>query len=961
MNINFTPGQRITNRDEDFIINDAVENNGKWILKVEGISELVKSKRYIFDTNIDTDIRVLDPKKTLLVADVDYGYRKTKLFVENQIRNSSIYSKQITVAQKAAFNLAEYQLEPTLKAFELPRPRILIADGVGLGKTVEVGIFLAEMIKRGKGKRIMVLALKSILAQFQQEIWNRFAIPLVRLDSEGISKIKSELPANKNPFDYYDKTIVSIDTLKNNAKFQHYIEKTRWDIIVIDECHTVSNSNSLRGSLAQLLSTKCESLVLTSATPHNGKKQNFANLINMIEPLAIKNEQEYNKEDILPYYVRRFKNDIDDENVRSNFQERKIVSIHAELSDAENAFLEIQQKIKFAALVGLNDEDVTEDLFGRKTKHKRKKDLLFAIGLFKAYMSSPEAALTTITNRIKKLEDITDREDVVEQNLEVLENLHQQLSVIIDSRQDAKYVAFRNELIRLKWNGRKKDFRIVVFAERIETLKALKRKLQKDFDLDDKVIADFHGSLTDMEQQRIIEDFGKEDSDYRILLTSDAGSQGVNLHYYCNHMFNYDIPWSLITLEQRNGRIDRYGQSKTPYIHYMIATSDLEGLKDDLHIVNKLKEKEETVYESLGDAASVYKLYEASAEEDLVTKALASNNIGLLEHSDHAELDDDIFDALFDDATPKLKIENPIAAHVSLFQNDKSYYQALIEQLKTDQYLKNDEAQFEGDILEVKQTKELNRILYDLPAEAKPDKLGDVYQLSLDKDDVQKSISDARKKKGEWAKFQILYELHPVIRYLMTQLEASVDKDVALVTKLDRLPKGTAYFLIQGIVANNLGQSILSDFFVVPMNIHGGLKERPLPFEDFMQQYNLKDELYTVEISTQDIEQLQAILPDTIDFAHQLHMDQEQQKLQHEMEIKLAVYEEKLNNWHQSKQQQMELEFVDKNITGFVKKRMQDKEYEMETILNNSSQYFKNLTSLNGNPYLKVVAVFYNK
>ncbi len=961
MNMNFTPGQRITNRDEDFIINDAVENNGKWILKVEGISELVKSKRYIFDTNIDKGIRVLDPKKTLLVADVDYGYRKTKLFVENQIRNSSIYSKQITVAQKAAFNLAEYQLEPTLKAFELPRPRILIADGVGLGKTVEVGIFLAEMIKRGKGKRIMVLALKSILAQFQQEIWNRFAIPLVRLDSEGISKIKSELPANKNPFDYYDKTIVSIDTLKNNAKFQHYIEKTRWDIIVIDECHTVSNSNSLRGSLAQLLSTKCESLVLTSATPHNGKKQNFANLINMIEPLAIKNEQQYNQEDILPYYVRRFKNDIDDENVRSNFQERKIVSIHAELSEAENTFLEIQQKIKFAALARLNDEDVTQDLFGRKTKHKVKKDLLFAIGLFKAYMSSPEAALASITNRIKKLEDITDREDVVEQNLEVLGNLHQQLSVIIDSRQDAKYVAFRNELFRLKWNGRKKDFRIVVFAERIETLKALKRKLQKDFDLDDKVIADFHGSLTDMEQQRIIEDFGKEDSDYRILLTSDAGSQGVNLHYYCNHMFNYDIPWSLITLEQRNGRIDRYGQSKTPYIHYMIATSDLEGLKDDLHIVNKLKEKEETVYESLGDAASVYKLYEASAEEDLVTKALASNNIGLLEHSDHAELDDDIFDALFDDATPKLKIENPIAPHVSLFQNDKSYYQALIEQLKTDQYLKNDEAQFEGDILEVKQTKELNRILYDLPAEAKPDKLGDVYQLSLDKDDVQKSISDARKKKGEWAKFQILYELHPVIRYLMTQLEASVDKDVALVTKLDRLPKDTAYFLIQGIVANNLGQSILSDFFVVPMNIHGGLKERPLSFEDFMQQYNLKDDLYTLDIPSEDIEELQAILPDTIDFAHQLHMDQEQQKLQHEMEIKLAVYEEKLNNWHQSKQQQMELEFVDKNITGFVKKRMQDKEYEMETILNNSSQYFKNLTSLNGNPYLKVVAVFYNK
>src|SRR5690606_4554430 len=262
---------------------------------------------------------------------------------------------------------------------------------------------------------------------------------------------------------------------------------------------------------------------------------------------------------------------------------------------------------------------------------------------------------------------------LAEENLELLNELKTKLETIIQLRQDAKYAAFRKELVRLKWNGRKKDFRIVVFAERIETLKALKEKLKADFDLDDKVIADFHGSLTDMEQQRIIEDFGKEDSDYRILLTSDAGSQGVNLHYYCNHMFNYDIPWSLITLEQRNGRIDRYGQTKTPYIHYMIAKSDLKGLKDDLHIVNKLKEKEEAVYQSLGDAASVYKLYDANAEEDLVTKALAANSEDLLDAPPTYELDDDLFDSLFEDATPKLQVANPIAEHVSFFENDRQY------------------------------------------------------------------------------------------------------------------------------------------------------------------------------------------------------------------------------------------------------------------------------------------------
>ena len=958
--MNFTPGQRITNRNEDFIVTDVEENNGKWILSVEGISELVKAKHFIFDTSIDHTIRVIDPTETRLIADYDQGYRKTKLFIENHIRNSTVYSNRITVAHKAAFNMADYQLEPTLKAFQLPRPRLLIADGVGLGKTVEVGIFLAEMIKRGKGKRILVLALKSILSQFQQEIWNRFAIPLVRLDSDGISRIKSELPINKNPFDYYDKTIVSIDTLKNNAKFQHYIEKTRWDIVVIDECHTVANSSSQRGGLAQLLSTKCESLILTSATPHNGKPENFANLINMIEPLAIKEEHNYSREDIQEYYVRRFKNDIDDDAVRSNFQDREVVSIHAQLSDAENEFLQIQQNIKFAALQNLTPDDISTSLFGKQTNNKQKKDLLFAIGLFKSYMSSPEAALKSIENRISKLDAFTEQEGIVEQNRDVLYNLKVKLEAIIHHKQDAKYLAFRKKLIDLGWYGRKRDFRIVVFAERIETLKALKKKLQHDFDLDDSVIADFHGSLTDMEQQRIIDDFGKEDSDYRILLTSDAGSQGVNLHYYCNHMFNYDIPWSLITLEQRNGRIDRYGQTKTPFIHYMVATSDLDGLRDDLHIVNKLKEKEEAVYQSLGDAASVYKLYEASAEEELVTTAIATGNRDMLDGAPTREESDDWFDALFDESTPRLAIKDPIVEEVSLFENDKSYYTALLEQLKSDNSLKTDDACFEGDLLEVKNTPELDRILYDLPKEAKPGRIGDVYQLSLNREDVQKAIGDARKRKGEWARFQMLYELHPVVRYLMTQLEASVDKDVALVSKINRLPKDMAYYLIQGLVANNLGQSILSDLFVVPMHRSGGLADRPMKFADFLKEHQINKELYTVEITDEEIKQLEVLLPDAIKFAHQLHMDQQQQKLQLKMEKVMAVNEEKMRSWKRSKEHQMEIEFGDKPENGFVKRRRRDKEIEIETILNRSSQYFKDLTSLNSVPYLKVLAVFYN-
>ncbi len=955
--MNKTPlvsGARVGTRGEDFLITNVKENyDGSFLIDAEGISELVKGKSFIFDTRIDTDITVLDPAKTKLVADTDYGYRKTKLFLETQIRHSTNYSKKITIAHKAAFDISNFQFDPTLKAFKLPRPRMLIADGVGLGKTIEVGIFLAEMIKRGKGKRIMVLALKSILGQFQQEIWNRFAIPLVRLDSHGIAQIKAELPANKNPFEYYDKTIVSIDTLKNNAKFRHHIEKSNWDIIVIDECHTVANSSSQRGNLAQFLATKCESLILTSATPHNGKKETFANLINMIEPTAIPKNGEYAKDHVEPYYVRRFKQHILDEKVRSNFQDREIIPIHASLEAEEEDFLAIQQKIKFNALNSSKEKGI-KNLFGTSDS-KTRRDFLFSIGLFKGYMSSPMAALTSLNKRIKKLKDKLEKSDAAEDNIALLKGLTGKLENIIKNGKDAKYTAFKEKLIELGWAGRKRDERIVVFTERIDTIRYLAERLKSDFDFPEEALKTFHGSLTDMEQQRLVEDFGKKDSDIRILITSDAGSQGVNLHFYCNIMFNYDIPWSLITLEQRNGRIDRYGQSKTPFIYYLIAKSETEGLKTDLHIIENLTKKEEEVYKTLGDAGSVMNLYDVKAEETQVEKAIAGSNEGFL-----GDFDLDLLFGEASDVTESFIEADPIEEAHTLYAQDYHYYKDLLDQLKTDQLLKNDEAEFvDTTYLEIKNNKELNRVLFDLPKQAKP-KLNEPYRLSLDKTTVQNAIANARKKKGAWAKFQILYDLHPVMKYLMTKLEASVDKDVALVAKVKDLPDATGWFVIHGQVANNIGQAVISEFFVVPMNIQGGLNSKPLTLYDFFKRYDISKELVTLSIDADDLDLLHRILPDAIMFGTEMYMHQKQQLKQAEMEKQAAVYEEKLKHWERDAKNQLSIDFADKPMTGFVKRRFEDRELEIKTILEKSSQYFKDLTSLNQDAYLKVIAVFFN-
>lgn len=944
----FSTGQRISLRGEDFIITDVKQNyDESQILVTEGISELVKSKKFIFDTRIDTDIKAVDPRKTKLIPDKDTGYRKTKLYLETQIRNSAVTGSNIAIGHEAAIDVADYQLTPTLKALNLPRPRLLIADAVGLGKTVEVGITLAELIKRGRGKRILVLALKSILGQFQQDIWNRFAIPLVRLDSVGIARLKSKLPLNKNPFDYYDKTIISIDTLKNNAKFRHYIEKSYWDVIVIDECHTVANKNSQRGDLANYLATKCESLLLTSATPHNGKRENFANLVRMIEPTAISRTGSFTKEDIQPYYVRRFKNDIEDDNIKSNFQDRDIVRLDTVLTELEEEFLSLLQSIRFS---GIQDSE--------------KTDVLFSISIFKAYMSSPEAAKVSLQRKLEKLRDLSTLSDNEIELINSIETSLELLNRIINENQDSKYKRFKKALVDLGWSGEENDDRIVLFAERLDTLSYLHDNLVEDFNLDESRINTFSGSLSDVEQEKMIEDFGKEDSDVRIMLCSDAGSQGVNLHHHCHRMFNYDVPWSLITLEQRNGRIDRYGQKKTPHIYYLVADSNNDDLKTDLHILDKLIEKEEVVHETLGDAGAVMGLFDADSEEKRTEKAIIEQDEDYLEKTEKESEEFDYSSLGFDESTPAIESDDDqmIDPIFSLYDSNKGYYKSLFQHLLSVGQL--DRTQFEiseDGYLEFKFDDRIADVLYDLPDEALPQKNGNI-KLSPDKTVVQDAIENARKKSGEWAEFQMMYDLHPLIRYMLTKMEASIDKGVAPAARLgDRIPENSSWFVIHGQVSNDLGQPVYSDFFVVGLDEEGALREQPMSLTDFNQRFQIDETLYTQSIEEKHIDQLENMLGDAIDLAKQMYMPKKQHELELEMEKKLKEYEEQLRQWKSNSLEQVEMNFEDEDLTQFQKRKKEDEVHRIKKITDKTSRFFKDYTSLSNDAFLKVIAVFYNR
>src|ERR1039458_584067 len=276
------PGSRVIVRDLEWQVLE-VERQAmgtRAIVRCVGRSELVRDQPAAFYSDLD-EIEPEDPTRTTFRVDTSPNGIETRLVLESLLRRTPlpISNTSLTVGQAMLADDLPYQREPFRAAMAQLQPRLLVADSVGLGKTIEVAMLLAELQRRGRAARILAVVPRHILDQVQHELWCRAGVPLVRLDSEGIQRLRQKIPAGRNPFTYFNRVIVSIDTIKNPSLYRHWLEKVRWDVIWIDESHKLVNRGTLNNQLAQVLAPNADALLLTSATPHNGKATAFAELI----------------------------------------------------------------------------------------------------------------------------------------------------------------------------------------------------------------------------------------------------------------------------------------------------------------------------------------------------------------------------------------------------------------------------------------------------------------------------------------------------------------------------------------------------------------------------------------------------------------------------------------------------------------------------------------------------------
>jgi len=590
-----------------------------------------------------TEIKKIPSPIELILSGNFYSPTKFDLnFSANRLSLAYEYDHLLSLSATRT-NLEPYQIEVVWRVLNSYKQRYLLADDVGLGKTIEAGMIIKEIALRGRAKRILIIVPAPLKYQWQREMGKRFDENFMIYDSSYVNSLNRSLPKEANVWEYNDKIITSIDYVKKENVLPE-LERTKWDIILFDEAHKLSASKSgntikrtQRYRLAGALCNNCESFLLLTATPHKGDSYAFYSIISLIDPYIFFDEDNIDSIKLNKIMIRRGKDGIRDENGKPVFKGREVMTIPISFTEEErNLYIAVTDYVSriYNIAKSVNNRAVG---FAMIILQKRMVSSIAAIrsSLKNRLSNLIKESVPTLTieekarlkDYIKDPDSLDDWEkERFERKLEIL-NLPTtpkelkleigSLKTLIEISEGIKIDSKAEKLIGLIDGILKKDpkEKILIFTEYVDTLNYLVNLIkEKGF----KYVT-IHGSMP-MEERELKEETFKSEST-NILVATDAAGEGINLQF-CHIMVNYDLPWNPNRIDQRIGRLHRYGQKRDVKVHNFFISDTREGL-----ILIRLMEKVRLIESELGGKISeiIGFILEGVNLQDLIMNAIAEN------------------------------------------------------------------------------------------------------------------------------------------------------------------------------------------------------------------------------------------------------------------------------------------------------------------------------------------------
>ena len=510
-----------------------------------------------------------------------------------------------------------HQIAALRKVLSTPVTRFLLADEVGLGKTIEAGMVMKELKLRGAAKRILIVVPKGLATQWDSEMRNHFNEQFQIINGEDISSLDRLFASDGGAWKVFDQVLVSLDSIKpimrrrgwSKARIDEYnrtrlgnLLKATWDLIIIDEAHRIGGSTEqvARHKLGKALAEITPNILLLSATPHQGKSDAFFTLLNILDAHAFPEPNAVTKERVQQFLVRTEKRNALNDKGMPLFQPRttRLYPVswgveydrHKELYESVSSYVRFgynkalkNKKPHVGFLMVLLQRLVTSSTLAIKTTLERRLDVLKKI-----QEEEHDAGFLYDVEELEELDGEQQQEVLIESTgamfneIATVESLLELATRCLHEREDAKVVELRNLITQLERQEHDSSLKVLVFTEFVPT----QTMLREYFEQRGLEVVIINGSMGRDERQVSQTQF---EQTARMLISTDAGGEGLNLQI-AHVVVNYDLPWNPMKIEQRIGRVDRIGQTR-PVIAINLLLQDtveyrvIEVLESKLRIV----------------------------------------------------------------------------------------------------------------------------------------------------------------------------------------------------------------------------------------------------------------------------------------------------------------------------------------------------------------------------------------